>query len=171
MDCITLKTKDSTIILLNITTKKQIFETHFESIVTKYLPIKTGNPTRLSVNDILPNKDITNLYLDYFEVYQQRTENKNSRTLNTAIEITQIKTIAKTVAIINNWAEHKGYSKINNRIVFEHTKTGSIFITLDTKKGDFEVHSSHKNNNHLGAISLDGTKIELPKGHQLKFDK
>jgi hypothetical protein len=170
-DTIMLKNNHTNVILLNITTKKQIFETHFADIATKYLPIKTGNPTRLSVSDILPNKDITNIYLDYFQIYQQRATNINSRTLNKEISITEIKTIAKTVALINNWTEHEGYTKINNRLVFKHTKTRSIFIALDTEKADFEVHSSEKNNNHLGAISLDGKKTEYPKGHQLKFNR
>ena len=59
----------------------------------------------------------------------------------------------------------------NNRTVFHHHKSNTIFISIDTEKGDFEVHDSKKNTNHLGAISFDGAKIEPPKErHKLKFE-
>jgi hypothetical protein len=153
--------------LMNIATTKQIFEIHFETLVLEHLEIETANPTSPRVDTILPNKDITNTYVDYAQIYTVRKEGK---TLNSSIPIKTLKTIGGVIAKINGWIRHNEYSRINKREVFHHHRSKTIFITIDTEKGDFEVHNSDKNKNHLGAISFDGAKIEPPKGHKLKFE-
>lgn len=153
--------------LINIATIKQVFEVHFEQIATEYIELNIGNPTTVTVDNILPNKDITNLYLDYFQFY---TERNNGKVLDTNIPIKTIEIKGGIVAKINGWIRHGQYSIINKREVFSHNKSNTIFIAIDREKGDFEVHSSAKNKNHLGAISFDGAKTEKPKGHKLKFE-
>ena len=153
--------------LINLATIQKIYDVHFEEISTHYLEIKTASPTTVRVDAILPNKIITNAYLDYTKIYVERNKGK---VLNSGITIKQIKDIGGIVAKVNGWIRHKEYSRINNREVFNHHKSKTIFIAIDTEKGDFEVHNSNKNDNHLGAISFDGAKNEPPKGHKLKFD-
>lgn len=156
-----------TVKLINIATTKQIFEVHFDTIATEYLDLEIGNPTSVKVEDILPNKFITNLYLAYFKFYIDRNEGK---ILDSTKPIKEIDKIGGVVAKLNGWKRENEYSKINKREVFSHIKKKTIFITIDREKGDFEIHNSDKNDNHLGAISFDGEKIEPPKGHKLKFD-
>jgi hypothetical protein len=163
-----IKYNAPTVNVINIATNKQIYELHFKSIVSSYLTTKSANPTSVKVGDILPNKDITNAYLGYFEFYI----NEERRTvLNRDIPINKIKEIGSVVAKINGWNYHHQLSVLNNqRRVFEHHKAKTIFISIDTEKGDFEIHSAQKTDNHLGAISMDGSKIEPPKKHTLKFN-
>jgi hypothetical protein len=169
LDFISLKTTERTIDLYHFTRTKQIYETHFERIVFEYITLKKANPVDVKVDSILPNKFVSNLYLEYFKFYKiiKDENNKNRKTLNT--DVSKIKEIGKVVAKINGWKVHKGLSVLNNRIVFIHLQKDSIFITIDTEKGDFEVHNGQKDSNHLGAISFDGAKIEVSKGHKLKF--
>jgi hypothetical protein len=119
------------------------------------------------VDAILPNKKITNAYLDYLQFYVVREEGKK---LNNTISVTKINEIGGVVAKINGWMRHRQYSIINKREVFSHVKSKTVFIAIDREKEDFEVHNSNKNSNHLGAISFDGAKTETPKGHKLKFE-
>jgi hypothetical protein len=156
-----------TVKLVNIATTNQIFETHFDTITTGYLELESANPTSAKVKDILPNKNITNAYLSYFQLYVEREEGK---VLNNDISVSQIKDIGGVVAKVNGWVLNEKYSKINKRLVFSHNKKSTVFIAIDTEKGDFEVHNSNKNDNHLGAISFDGEKTEASKGHKLKFE-
>ena len=133
----------------------------------EYLELESANPTSAKVDAILPNKNITNVYLDYFHFYVVR---KEGRILNSTIPIKDTEAIGGVVAKINGWKREKEYSKINKREVFSHIKKKTIFIAIDTEKGDFEVHNSNKTGNHLGAISFDGAKTEEPKRHILKFE-
>ena len=141
--------------LLNIGTIEHIYDIHFENIVTHYLETQVANPLSLNINDVLPNKIITNFYLDYFKFYVERDGGK---TLNSNIGVTAINQIGGVVAKLNGWARHDSYSRLNGREVFYHVKKKTIFIAIDREKGDFEVHSSEKNDNHLCAISFDGAK-------------
>ena len=150
--------------LINISNENQIFEIHFEKIINDYFDLKKGNPTSVKVDGILPNIAITNTFLEYFEFYIDRND-KKGRVLNS--KPTDTKKIGNTIAKLNGWVRNEKYSKLSKREVFNHSDKDSIFLTIDTEKGDFEIHNS--NNNHLGAISFDGTKIEAPKGHKLKF--
>lgn len=153
--------------LINIVTVEKLFEVHFEQIAIEYLENKKANPSSARVSDILPNQEITNEYLNYHQFYVERND---GRFLNPKNPIKTIKNIGNIVASVNGWIRNDKYSSINKREVFTHSKSKSIFITIDTEKGDFEIHNSDKNKNHLGAISFDGAKIEAPKGHKLKFD-
>ena len=168
LDFISVKIENNPVIsLVNLATVKQIYDVHFDKIATQYLEIEIANPTTVRVDSILPNKNITNAYLDYMQIYIERKEGK---ILDSHIPIKRLEIIGGVVAKINGWIRHKEYSRINNREVFHHHKSKTIFITIDREKGDFEVHNSSKNDNHLGAISFDGAKIEPPKGHKLKFE-
>lgn len=158
----------SPIKLINISNHNQIFEVHFEMLIDDFFALKKGNPTTVKISDILPNSIITNTYLEYFEFYTDRNDGKG-RVLNSS-STTHTAKIGTTIAKLNGWIKHEKYSKINSRVVFNHTHKDSIFISIDTEKGDFEIHNSDKNSNHLGAISFDGIKIEPPKGHKLKFE-
>lgn len=154
------------IFVLNIATEKQLFDVHFEAIATQHLALNTAKPNSLNVEKILPNKEITNLYIDYQALYQNE---RGRRTLKSNTPIKVIQDIGSLVAKLNGWQKHDNYSRINRRKVFEHVESHTIFIAIDTEKGDFEVHNSNNSSNHLGAISFDGEKVEPPKNHILRF--
>lgn len=155
--------------LINVVTVNQFYELHFEKIVVEHINLsKTSFSSQLlNASTILPNKHISNSYLKHLTFYKQI---EDRRVLNKEIGVTQIKVIGGKVANINGWQKDNNLSSINNREVFSHLIKDNIFLAIDTEKGDFEIHSSDRKNNHKGAISFDGAKMESPKSHKLKFE-
>ena len=132
MDFIEVKPKNKSVTkLINIATSYQIFDIHFETIVLGHLKVETANPTARQVDAILPNKNITNAYLDYKKIYIARNGGK---ILKADIPITNRKIIGGIVAKINGWIRHEKYSKINNREVFNHHKSKTILPKKETLK-------------------------------------
>ena len=169
LDYIDIKNSDNDIVkIVHIATEKQIYEVHFEEILTKYITLDSANPSShaIEIDKILPNKKITNLYLEYCKFYENR---QLGRILNTGIGVTKIKEIGNMIAVYNGWKKNNRLSSINGRNVFSHMKRDNIFLSIDTEKGDFEIHSSDSDINHKGAISFDGAKFENPKSHKLRF--
>jgi hypothetical protein len=89
----------------------------------------------------------------------------------------KIEQLAAIITEINGWEKDEDRSKINfkkkggRRDVYKpkNSYQGAIlYISVDTEKGDFEVHNEKQTNNHLGAISFDCQKYEKPKGHKME---
>jgi hypothetical protein len=89
----------------------------------------------------------------------------------------KIEKLAAIITEINGWEKDEDRSKINfkkkggRRDVYKpkNSYQGAIlYISVDTEKGDFEVHNEKATNNHLGAISFDCQKYEKPKGHKME---
>jgi hypothetical protein len=102
------------------------------------------NKTENFTHNLLPLKDISNLYLTHKKLYDENGKVQN---------VTETKKITEIVAAINGWkvCNPKG------RVVYKHHNT-IYYLSNDTKKGDFEIHNSQ--GKHIGAISLDCKKQE-----------
>ena len=146
--------------LMNIGTQTHIFEYHFEQILMEYVGIdhkklkpafdfiNDANPEKCQfiVKDILPYKDLTNLYLEYFG-FDKNTGN-----------ITEKNKWATMVAKINGWTnEVKG----KGRVILKHYND-KMYIGIDKQECEFEIYpmTDHK---HKGAISFDGKHQTKPK--------
>ena len=89
----------------------------------------------------------------------------------------KIEQLAAIITEINGWEKDEDRSKINfkkkggRRDVYKpknYYQGAILYISVDTEKGDFEVHNEKETNNHLGAISFDCQKYEKPKGHKME---
>lgn len=87
------------------------------------------------------------------EVSDWVVENTKNRS-----DIAQKMKLAEVIAFINGWEKNFDLTRINNRDVYQPKNNfqGSIlYLATDTQHGEFEVHNSKGQNNHLGAISFN----------------